>query len=147
VRRVVVRPAAAADIEDAYEWYESRHAGLGDEFLAALQAVQDRLIEHPEAHPVVHRNTRRALIQRRFPYAFFRLAHPGICSAISTNRHSALINRICSIVRARDSSSRGLATMNARHVGREILVCLTSAGLALRAAAARLSRSFQSPLI
>jgi plasmid stabilization system protein ParE len=47
VRRVVVRPAAAADIEDAYEWYESRHAGLGDEFLAALQAVQDRLIEHP----------------------------------------------------------------------------------------------------
>jgi toxin ParE1/3/4 len=71
VRRVVVRPAAAADIEDAYEWYESRHAGLGDEFLAALQAVQDRLVEHPEAHPVVHRNTRRALIQRRFPYAFF----------------------------------------------------------------------------
>jgi plasmid stabilization system protein ParE len=47
VRRVVVRPAAAADIEDAYEWYESRHAGLGDEFLAALQAVQDRLVEHP----------------------------------------------------------------------------------------------------
>src|SRR5207302_2782253 len=31
-------------------------------------------------------------------------------STISTNRHSALINRIRSIVRARDSSSRGLAT-------------------------------------
>src|SRR4030095_10442879 len=40
-------------------------------------------------------------------------------SAISANRHRALINRICSIVRARDSSSRGLATMQARHMARE----------------------------
>ena len=33
--RVVVRPAAAADIEDAYQWYESQRTGLGEEFLAA----------------------------------------------------------------------------------------------------------------
>ena len=41
-------------------------------------------------------------------------------SAISANRHSALISRICSIVRACDSSSLGLATTNARHIAREI---------------------------
>src|SRR5206468_13005558 len=42
------------------------------------------------------------------------------CSpVISANRHSALINRICSIVRARDSSRRGLATMQARQIARE----------------------------
>jgi hypothetical protein len=40
-------------------------------------------------------------------------------SAISANRHRALINRIYSIVRARDSSRRGLATMQARHIARE----------------------------
>ena len=34
---VVVRPAAAADIEEAFVWYEGRRPGLGDEFLAALQ--------------------------------------------------------------------------------------------------------------
>ena len=39
--------------------------------------------------------------------------------AISTKRQSALISRICSIVRARDSSRRGLATMQARHIARE----------------------------
>jgi hypothetical protein len=39
--------------------------------------------------------------------------------AISANRHSALINRICSIVLARDSSRRGLATMQARHIAPE----------------------------
>jgi plasmid stabilization system protein ParE len=71
VKRVVVRPAAAADIEDAYEWYESQQPGLGDEFLAALRATRDRLLEHPEAYPVLHRNTRRALIPQRFPYALF----------------------------------------------------------------------------
>src|SRR3989442_95803 len=42
-----------------------------------------------------------------------------VASARSTNRHSALISRICSIVRARDSSSSGLATTTARHIARD----------------------------
>lgn len=71
MKRVVVRPAAAADIENAYEWYESQQPGLGDEFLAALRTTRDRLLEHPEAYPALHRNTRRALIPQRFPYALF----------------------------------------------------------------------------
>jgi toxin ParE1/3/4 len=71
VRRVLVRPAAAADIEDAYEWYESRQSGLGDEFLDALRTTRDRLLEHPEAYPVLHRDTRRVLIAERFPYTLF----------------------------------------------------------------------------
>jgi plasmid stabilization system protein ParE len=56
VKRVVVRPAAAADIENAYKWYESQQPGLGDEFLAALRTTRDRLVEHPEAYPVLHRS-------------------------------------------------------------------------------------------
>ncbi len=71
MKRVVVRPAAASDIEDAYRWYESQRAGLGDEFLAALRLAQDRLLEHPEAYPVLLRDTRRALIPERFPYGLF----------------------------------------------------------------------------
>lgn len=27
------RPAAAADVEDAFLWYESQRSGLGDEYL------------------------------------------------------------------------------------------------------------------
>ena len=71
MKRVIVRPAAAADIEDAYRWYESRRPGLGEEFLSALNATRDRLLEHPEAHPILQRVTRRALIPRRFPYGLF----------------------------------------------------------------------------
>jgi plasmid stabilization system protein ParE len=71
VKVVVVRPAAAADIDDAYRWYESQRPGLGEEFLAALRSTRDRLLEHPESYPVLHRNTRRALIPERFPYGLF----------------------------------------------------------------------------
>lgn len=71
MKRVVVRRAAAADIEDAYEWYEPQRPGLGEEFLAALQSTQSRVLEQPEAYPVLHRGTRRALVPQRFPYGLF----------------------------------------------------------------------------
>lgn len=67
---VVVRAAAAADIDDAYLWYERRSAGLGEEFLAAVDAAQVRLAGDPEKFPIVHRETRRVLLQR-FPYALY----------------------------------------------------------------------------
>ena len=37
MKPVLVRPAAAADIEDAYSWYETQRPGLGDEFREALR--------------------------------------------------------------------------------------------------------------
>ena len=71
--QIVVRPAAAADIDEAFLWYEGQRAGLGYEFLAAAQAVVDVIAQHPLRYPVVRRNTRRALL-RRFPYAiYFRI--------------------------------------------------------------------------
>jgi plasmid stabilization system protein ParE len=46
---------------------------VGEELLFELQAAFDRILENPGSFPVVHRETRRALL-RRFPYAvFFRL--------------------------------------------------------------------------
>ena len=68
--RFLVRPAAAADIDEAYLWYEGQRPGLGNEFLIAAQAVNEAIAQHPYLYPVVHRNTRRALF-RRFPYALY----------------------------------------------------------------------------
>lgn len=68
--QVVVRPAAAADIDEAFLWYEAQRPGLGHEFLAAAQTLIDAVAQHPPRYPVVRRNTRRALL-RRFPYAVF----------------------------------------------------------------------------
>ena len=53
MKQVIVRPAAAADIDDAYQWYEVQRPGLGEEFLMALNATRDRVVEQPEAYPVL----------------------------------------------------------------------------------------------
>lgn len=66
----IFRPAAAADVEEAYRWYEERRAGLGEEFLAAVQGTLESIMANPELYPVVHRQTRRALL-RRFPYGLY----------------------------------------------------------------------------
>ena len=68
--RPIVRPAAAADIEEAFLWYERQAAGLGDEFLIAVQSALDKIVANPKQYPVIQRNTRRALVHR-FPYQIF----------------------------------------------------------------------------
>jgi len=66
----IFRPAAAADVEDAWQWYEARREGLGDEFLDVVQATLESITAHPASAPVVHRDVRRQLL-RRFPFGLF----------------------------------------------------------------------------
>jgi plasmid stabilization system protein ParE len=80
--RFIVRPAAAADIDEAYLWYESQGVGLGNEFLAAAQAVVDAIAEDPLKHPVVHRNTRRTLL-KRFPYALYYRVYDDVVVVVA----------------------------------------------------------------
>lgn len=67
---ITVRSEAAADIGEAFLWYERQRAGLGDEFLAAVQSAVGDVAAHPTRYPVIHRDTRRALVHR-FPYGIF----------------------------------------------------------------------------
>ena len=70
MRQLLVRPAAAADIEEAYLWYEKQRTGLGEEFLDAVDSLLNKIVAHPTAYPIIHREARRALLHR-FPYAVF----------------------------------------------------------------------------
>jgi plasmid stabilization system protein ParE len=67
---ILVRPAAAADIDEAFLWYERQQAGLGDKFLAAVQSALENVVAHPTSYRVVHRETRRVLVHR-FPYGIY----------------------------------------------------------------------------
>jgi plasmid stabilization system protein ParE len=64
------RPAAVADLEDAYRWYEARRPGLGIEFVDAVEDALVEVTERPTAFGFVHRHVRRVLL-RRFPYGLF----------------------------------------------------------------------------
>ena len=64
------RPAAAADLEEAAQWYETKQSGLGHEFLEEARATLDAIAENPKQFRVLYRDTRRALV-RRFPYGIY----------------------------------------------------------------------------
>jgi plasmid stabilization system protein ParE len=67
---ILFRPEAEAEAGDALAWYESKRAGLGNEFLLALDAVVAAILRNPRQYPVVRGPVRRA-VMRRFPYAVF----------------------------------------------------------------------------
>lgn len=69
-RRVIIRPNAEADLQEARRWYETQRAGLGDELLDEVRHAVRLLEEDPERRPVYYRGFRR-LITRRFPYKLF----------------------------------------------------------------------------
>ncbi|HEX7315992.1 MAG TPA: type II toxin-antitoxin system RelE/ParE family toxin [Pyrinomonadaceae bacterium] len=67
---VIVRPEAAREIQEAFDWYEGRGEGLGLEFLRAADACLASVRRNPSAFQPVHQQVRRALL-RKFPYALF----------------------------------------------------------------------------
>ncbi|MDO8756630.1 MAG: type II toxin-antitoxin system RelE/ParE family toxin [Elusimicrobiota bacterium] len=71
-----LRPEAQRELAEALSWYEKQVAGLGADFLFAVDACFQSILRHPQANPVVHKTIRRALL-RRFPYEIFYIAGRG----------------------------------------------------------------------
>jgi len=66
-RKITIRPEAAREVEEAFDWYELQSEGLGMEFLRAADACLSAIRRNPFAYPMVYEQTRRALL-KRFPY-------------------------------------------------------------------------------
>jgi plasmid stabilization system protein ParE len=88
MRPVVFRPEAEDEALEAREWYETRRQGLGKEFALSIDRLIDRIAGNPFAFPLVHNDTRRAILSR-FPYAlYFRLAgNVIIVQAVHSRQH------------------------------------------------------------
>jgi toxin ParE1/3/4 len=69
---IVVRPEAAREIQEAFDWYEEKSDGLGLEFLRAAEACLAGVKRNPFAASEMYQESRRALL-RKFPYALFYL--------------------------------------------------------------------------
>ena len=70
--RVIIRPRAEADLQEARQWYERQRPGLGKELVDEVRRAMRSLCEQPERRPFYHRDFRRLLL-RRFPYKLFYL--------------------------------------------------------------------------
>lgn len=67
-RRVSFHPLAEQELNEATNYYDATSPGLGAAFLDEVERAVKRILEPPEASPLVNRAVRRKLV-RRFPYS------------------------------------------------------------------------------
>ena len=70
---VIIRPKAEADLQEAWQWYESQRAGLGDELVREIGSAIETLTTNPEGRPFYYREFRRILTPRFHYKVFYRV--------------------------------------------------------------------------
>ena len=90
MKRIIrLREEADHDLRTTASWYEQRREGLGHEFLDEALSLLHAIADHPLVYPLVHRNTRRA-VMHRFPFGvYFRVldATVVVVAVIHGSRH------------------------------------------------------------
>ena len=64
---LIFHPDIQTEIKESYQWYESKAAGLGEDFLTELESAFQSIREMPDTWPVIAIDCRRYLLNR-FPY-------------------------------------------------------------------------------
>lgn len=67
---LVMAEEAELDVADAYAFYERQRVGLGEDFLARVDACIQGILRAPTARAFFLADYRRALV-RKFPYAVY----------------------------------------------------------------------------
>lgn len=83
---LVVEPEAAAEFEEAVQWYEGRSPGLGLEFSRTVRATLAQIERAPLHFPDVGRGTRMA-VMRHFPYAAYFVVEADRVSVLAIFHH------------------------------------------------------------
>ena len=53
--RLLIKPEAELDLEDAYNWYEQKNRGLGSEFIRVVDASLANIQRNPLAYPLIYK--------------------------------------------------------------------------------------------
>jgi plasmid stabilization system protein ParE len=67
---LIIRPEAREEIEQAFDWYQSRRDGLGFEFEGCLEEALARILRDPESYAAIFDDVCRVPV-RRFPFGIF----------------------------------------------------------------------------
>jgi plasmid stabilization system protein ParE len=67
---LVVRPEAQVDLLEARDWYNRQRAGLGVEFIHAVEELFEQIRTNPEFYAQTLKHVRRGKV-RRFPYLVY----------------------------------------------------------------------------
>jgi plasmid stabilization system protein ParE len=69
-RRVIVRPEARDELDEAAAWYRQKSPAVAESFKVAVRQTLRGISEWPAASPRISDRVRRALT-KQFPYAIF----------------------------------------------------------------------------
>lgn len=72
MKRALIEPGATADVQAAFEFYQSRREGLGLEFRQRFRQAMRLIREHPSAFPAIVDGVRWART-KQFPYKIYFL--------------------------------------------------------------------------
>lgn len=64
---IIIRLLATTEIIEAFDWYETQRAGLGNEFLDELDSFYERLRRNPLTYSYYEKPVRQGKL-KRFPY-------------------------------------------------------------------------------
>lgn len=67
---VILRPEAEEDLASARDWYDCQRDGLGDDFVAEVAVVLDRMATLPTLHAVIWDDVRACRI-RQLPFVVY----------------------------------------------------------------------------
>lgn len=81
---VILTPEAEQYLAEGRDWYERQRYGQGDEFVAAVGEVFERLAANPRMHQVVRKDVRRAVVTG-FPWVVFYRALTDRVSVIAVH--------------------------------------------------------------
>jgi len=81
-KKIIIRPEAESDIDDAYQWYESQRKGLGDNFLLCIEEALSRASRNPLIYSILYKEVRRVLIHR-FPFGIFFINRENSISVLA----------------------------------------------------------------
>lgn len=87
---IVVRPAAEAEISEAFQWYEDKSIGLGSEFMRVLDASLSAIQRFPTSYAVVHKEIRRAVLAGS-PTAFTAFMRTILSLSLSVSTEAATL--------------------------------------------------------
>ena len=84
--KLVFRPEALRELQEAQAWYEARAVGLGFEFARAVDAAVARALRMPLAFPPIDAEFRHVVL-RRFPYSVIYRVGPAELVVVSCFHH------------------------------------------------------------
>ncbi len=67
VYKIEIRPFAALEIIEAFDWYELQQEGLGLKFLSDLELLYSTLLINPHIYSYYEKPVRQGLL-KKFPY-------------------------------------------------------------------------------